>query len=95
MRFIIVRPEAQAWLRTAGWTYLLERLKDEVKELEQALERPRDHAAIMKEAVDVAVFDRHQEFEQFDHLREVAFIPKLHAEKRVTCDKLRVTNQNL
>jgi len=93
MRFIIVRPEVQAFGQAmeqvlaendskGGWMdetdqYLLERLKDEVKELEQALERPRDHAAIMKEAVDVAnfammVFDRHREFERFDHLKEVA-----------------------
>ncbi len=67
-------------------------MRPEVQALaENGWSRRWNHAAIM----DVVVFDRHQEFEQFDHLREVAFILKLHAEKRVTCDKLRVTNQNL
>lgn len=89
MRFIIVRPEVQAFGQAmeqvlaendskGGWMdetdqYLLERLKDEVKELEQAIEAceqgERNHEAIMKEACDVGNFammihDRHFQFLQ-------------------------------
>lgn len=84
MRFIIVRPEVQIFGQAmeralaendhkGGWmsetdVYLLERLKDEVRELEQALACGSDEA-IMHEAVDVAnfammLFDRHLRFHQ-------------------------------
>lgn len=89
MRFIIVRPEVQAFGQAmeqvlaendskGGWMdetdqYLLERLKDELRELEQAIEAyeqgERNHEAIMKEACDVGNFammlhDRHFQFLQ-------------------------------
>ena len=67
MRFIIVRPEVQAWLRTAGWA--------------------PEGAGTMKEAVDVAVFDRHREFEQFDHLKEGASSRNSMLESVSHCDK--------
>lgn len=105
MRFIIVRPEVQAFsqameqvLAENSWMdetdqYLLERLKDEVKELEQAIEAyeqgERNHEAIMKEACDVGnfammVFDRHFQFLQQHWLRRKAIIETFSTESPET-----------